>query len=231
MDMHANERGEALAVRAKILGVLVKDARLARGKSLKDCADLLGCSTSVYGAYELGHRSPSLPELELLAYFLDVPLSHFWGSQVLSEAKPKNASQPPAGEVIGLRDRIIGAQLRKARSDSRIKLKDLAAELGIKSGRLSAYEFGHKPIPLPDLEAIATRLGLTIEHFFESAGTVGEWDSTRRAFERFRQLPPELREFVSRPVNESYLRLAHRLSQLPTDELRGIAESLLDITY
>jgi hypothetical protein len=89
---------------------------------------------------------------------------------------------------------------------------------------------GQQPVPLPLLEAMAGRLGLPVEHFFEAEGPVGEWDSLRRASERLKHLPPELREFISQPGNEDYLRLAHRLSQLPVGQLRAIAESLLEIT-
>ena len=226
-----SERAEALAMRAKILGVLLKDARLAAGKSLKECADVLGGPVSTYTAYELGHKSPSLPELEIIAYFLDTPLSHFWGSQVLSESGKNDPSQLPKDELTSLRDRIIGAQLRQARTNARIKLKGLATEIGVSSGRLSAYEFGEKTIPLPELEAIVARLGLSVEDLLETQGPVGEWESTRRAFERFQKLPPDLREFFTQPANESYLRLAHRLSQLSSDNLRNVAEALLDITY
>jgi transcriptional regulator with XRE-family HTH domain len=221
----------ALAVRAKILGVLLKDARLTAGRTPKECADLLECSTNQYNAYEQGDKSPSLPELELLAYSFNVPLAHFWGQQTLSDARERRTAELPAGALTSLRDRIIGAQLRKTRLSARIKLKALANELGLTGARLSAYEFGAKSIPLPELEAITTRLHLSIEDLFESSGPVGEWDSTRRAFERFQSLPPELREWVTHPANETYLRLAQQLSQLPTDKLRGIATSLLDITY
>ena len=226
-----SRRADALAMRAKILGVLLKDARLAAGKSIKECAEVAGCPVSAYTAYELGHKSPSLPELEIIAFFLDTPLSHFWGDQTLSEAQKHDPAQLPRDEITSLRDRIVGAQLRKARTGAKMKLKDLAGELGISSGRLSAYEFGEKPIPLPELEALAARLGLSIEDLLETRGPVGEWDGARRAFERFQKLPPELREFFTQPANESYLRLAQRLSQLSAEKLRGVAEALLDITY
>jgi transcriptional regulator with XRE-family HTH domain len=221
----------AFEMRAKMLGVLLRDARLTRGKTARDCAEAIGCAPSVYNKYETGERSPSLPELELLAYFFAVPVNHFWGDQVLSQTQPKDVHEFPANSMTALRDRIIGAQLRQTRLAARIRLKDLAAELGISTGRLSAYEFGQVPIPLPDLEVLAGRLGLPVEHFLEGQGPVGEADSTRRAFERFKQLPTELREFVSQPINESYLRIAQQLSQMPADQLRGIAASLLDITY
>ena len=68
----------ALSVRAKKLGVLVRDVRQASGESLQECAQALGVSEETFEAYELGERSPSLPELEALAYYLNVPVEHFW---------------------------------------------------------------------------------------------------------------------------------------------------------
>jgi transcriptional regulator with XRE-family HTH domain len=126
---------------------------------------------------------------------------------------------------------MIGARLRQARLAANLKSKDLAAELGISAGLLAAYEFGQTPVPLPDLEVLLTRLGLELDDVLESSGVVGEWESAGRLFERFKQLPPDLRDFVTQPMNEHYVRLAQRLSQMPTDHLRAIATGLLDITY
>ena len=219
------------AVRAKMLGVLLKDARLAAGKTIKECAEVLGTSDSSYAGYESGARSLSLPQLELLAYFCKIPLDHFWSDTALTESRESQPAALPAESLTSLRDRIIGAKLRGARKAVKIKLADLAAELGVTPGRLSAYEVGQRSAPLPQLEQLTARLGLTIEHFLERQGPVGEWDFERRDFERFKQLPAELREFISQPANESYIRLARQLSLLSAEKLRGIAESLLDITY
>jgi transcriptional regulator with XRE-family HTH domain len=218
----------AQALRAKILGVLMKEARLAARKTGKECAEAMGCLLAVYTAYELGQKSPSLPELELLAYFLDVPPGHFWGNRSLAETK---AAAPPPAPVIRLRDRIIGAQLRKARTAAKAKLKAVAEVAGLSTSRLTAYELGEKPIPLPELETLTARLGLSLDDLLEAHGQVGDWESTHVAVERFRQLSPDLREFISQPANEGYLRLAQHISQMPTDKLRSLAESLLEITY
>ncbi|MGQ0604659.1 MAG: helix-turn-helix domain-containing protein [Anaerolineales bacterium] len=220
----------ALDLRAKMLGVLLRDARDYTGRAAKECAEAMGVTIQTYNAYERGEKSPTLPELELLAYSLDVPLQHFWGATAISEREHRRPASPGAA-ITEIRDRMIGARLRQARLGANLKSKELAGELGISAGLLASYEFGQTPIPLPDLEVILHRLGLQLEDVLESSGVVGDWESAGRLFERFKQLPPELREFVTQPMNEHYLRLAQRLSQMPADHLRAIATGLLDITY
>ncbi len=219
-----------LELRAKVLGVLLRDARRAAGKSAKDCAALLGCTSGAFGRYETGQMAISLPELELLAYFFDVPLSHFWGQETLSDGRAQELEQDSA-ELLALRHRIVGAQLRAARAKAGLSMKELAAAAGLPASRLTAYEFGRKPIPIPELEALAGALDLAVEDFLPEAGPVAEWAAGRRDFQRFTELPPEVREFVADPMNESYLRLAMQLSSLTVERLRGIAAGILDITY
>ncbi len=221
---------KSLALRAKIIGVLLRDARLAAGKTPKDCGAVLGISASAYASYELGKKALSLPELELLAYYLDIPLSHFWGDEVLSEA-PERAADINAEELISLRHRIIGAQIRQARTANGIAIKELAAAVGIPASRVKAYEFGEHPVPVPQLETLAWVLGMKIDNFFERQGPVGEWDSARRAFEKFKELSPEMQEFVMNPLNAAYLNVAMRLADMPADKLKNMAELLLDITF
>jgi transcriptional regulator with XRE-family HTH domain len=191
----------------------------------------LGVAPDQYAGYEAGQAAPSLPELELLAYFFDVPVSYFWGSQPLSGQAAEAHPDLPAADIAALRHRIIGVQLRQARQAAGLSVDALAAEVGLAPGEWAAAETGGAPVPLPVLTAAAARLSLPLEHFVEVNGPVGEWDVTQRAIERVRQLPPELREFVSQPVNENFLRLAWQLSAMPVDKLRGIAASLLEITY
>jgi transcriptional regulator with XRE-family HTH domain len=221
----------ARAMRGKILGVLLKDARLAAGKTPGECADVLSCTLAAYNAYEQGRKPPSLPELELLAYYFNVPVTQFWGGQTLSGPDRREAAQLPAPELTELRHRIIGTKIRQARLALKLKPKDFATHAGLTTAQLSAYETGKKPIPIPDLDALMVRLGLTLDDLLERQGPIGQWDSVRRDMERLRQMPDDLREFIVHPANETYLRLAQRLSEASADKLRGIAESLLDITY
>jgi transcriptional regulator with XRE-family HTH domain len=210
---------------------LLQDARLVRKQPPEACAAAIGCALAEYDNFESGAASPSLPALEMLAYFLDVPVSYFWGDLALSEQAPEPRPALPAAELAALRNRIIGVQLRQARLAAHLSPEGLAVELGLPAQALTEYESGRAAVPFNHLSALAERLKLPLDHFIEARGPAGEWETTLRALERVRQLPPELREFVSQPVNESYLRLARQLSQLPADRLRGIAASLLEITY
>ena len=224
------EHNSGQFTRGQRLGQLLQEARQVKDQSPAACAGAAGAELAAYQAYEAGEASPSLPELELLAYFLDVPLTYFWGERALSEIATNGHKPAPAEALAGLRHRIIGLQVRQARHAARVALPELAAHLSIAPEQLAAYELGQWPIPLPELEAIAGKLGLPVEHFFEAEGPIGEWDSQRRAADRLKQLPPDLREFITQPANEDYLRLAHKLSQMPPGQLRAIAESLLEIT-
>ena len=218
------------ALRMKKLGVLIRDARLAARKSISECAKAIGVGTSTFRAYEEGRKSPSLPELEVLVYFLDLPIDHFWGSEAISDDAPP--TEPLDVErLLGLRQRMIGALLRQERTKAGFSMKSLANEVGIPVSRLKAYELGERAVPLPVLESILFVLDSRIEDFFDRIGPVGQWMERQRAIQNFLELPPDLQEFVCKPVNRPYLELARHLSELSVEKLRSVAEGLLDITF
>lgn len=219
-----------VTIRTKKLGVLIRDARLAARRSTQDCADAIGIRKSVFRSFEEGLRAPSLPELETLVYYLDLPMDHFWGKQVKSE----NASlhqKLDLPKLLAIRQRKIGALLRQERMNASISIRNLAHQTGIASSRIKAYELGERPIPLPELEVLVQTLGGRIETFFDRSGPIGQWLISEEAVQHFLEMPVELREFVSLPVNRPYLELAMKLSNMSRDKLRSVAEDLLDITY
>jgi transcriptional regulator with XRE-family HTH domain len=218
-----------IALRTRKLGVLIRDARLAARKTVSETAKAIGITPAFLHAYEEGRKAPSLPELEVLAYYLDLPIQHFWSSEALSDDAAR--TEPiDLNRLAGLRHRIIGILLRQKRMQASISVKALALETGISAGRLTAYEMGEKAIPLPELEAVLTVIGGRVEAFFDQNGPVGKWMNDQSAIQEFLQLPQELRAFVCMPVNRPYLELARNLSQLSTEKLRSVAEGLLDIT-
>ncbi len=54
-----------ITIRAKKLGILIRDARMASRRSAKECAAAINVTNGVFKAYEEGRKAPSLPELEI----------------------------------------------------------------------------------------------------------------------------------------------------------------------
>lgn len=216
-------------LRTKKLGVLIRDVRLAARRNIDECAKAVGVTKGVFRAYEEGRRAPSLPELEVLVYYLRLSIDHFWGKASISNehlvTEPLDLPQ-----LMELRQRMIGALLRQERNTASLSIKALTQETGIPVGRIKAYELGERAIPLPELEALLTALGGRIETFFDQSGPIGQWMTDQKSMQQFLGLPKELQTFVCQPVNRPYLELAMKLSSMSTDKLRSVAEGLLDIT-
>ncbi len=210
-----------------MLGAILREARLQAGKALKETGKLIGVSGSTLSSYEHGRRAISLPELEILAFYFDIPLSAFWSAS--PEELRRDADFDPH-TMIGLRQRIIGAQLRAHRQSREMSIKELATELDLPSSRISAYERGTRPIPIPELEAIVAALGSELSDYFDDEGPIAEWNMVREAYERLSQLPPDLVKFLNRPDNQRYLQLAKDLSELRREKLQAVAQALLEIS-
>ena len=219
----------AITIRAKKVGVLLRGARLAAGKSLEQCAQVIGASSSTLEAYERGEASPALPELEALAYYLKTPLAHFWGREIASASKPEAASANPL-RLLRLRNHIIGALFRQARQEAGLSLKEVAERTGVAEEKIASYELGERPIPLPELEVLASAVNRPIKDFQDSRGPIGTWIRQQHALQYFADLSPEMQEFISKPVNRPYIELAQRLSEMSVEKLRAVAEGLLEIT-
>jgi len=220
----------ALKIRAKILGTLIRDARVAKGRSIEECAQVLGVSAEGFEAFELGEQMITLPELELISYYLDAPLDNFWEEQpTIATDYPKQFSNRE--QLLRLRNRMIGAQLRQARLEANLAPEELAEKVDLGVEQIRSYEMGQEAIPLPALEMLSGILQRSIREFQDEHGPVGEWNARQRALRDFMALPLELQVFVSKPINRPYLELALRLNDMSVDKLRGVAEGLLEITY
>lgn len=219
----------ALKLRAKKLGILIKDARLSSGKTMKECGDAIGISGSTISAYEMGNSSPSLPELEMLAYFLKVPVSRFWTDTILS-ATDDSMEQINPDDTVSLRNRQIGEILQQARDGLELTYEEITEKTGITYGRMKRFEAGESSVPMPELELLGNILQLPITNFLEQESMIGKWLAAQGGVQEYLNLPTEIQSFVTNPTNLPYLDLAKRLSALSADQLRSIAESLLEIT-
>jgi len=214
--------------RANLLSSLIKKAREEAGSSAEDCAKILNLTTEDYISLEEYPEELSLPQLESLALFLKVPMSHFWGS-----VEPEVMKHQLDYDLYrSLRQRIIGVKLYQARIEADILAQDLADDLGISEEILNAFELGQEPIPYFDLERFASRLDVPLTDFTEEgSGPLVEHESVMLSQHRFEHLPPDVKAFVLEPVNLSYIKTAMRLSEMDVDKLRSIAEGILEITF
>jgi transcriptional regulator with XRE-family HTH domain len=219
-----------IAIRSKTLGLLMRDARTHARRNVAECAQAMGVKPGQFRAYEDGRKAPSLPELEALVYYLDLPIGHFWSKEIKS-GKTSPHENLDLTKLLAVRQRKIGALLRQERMNASVSIRNVAVATGLSSSRIKSYEFGERPIPLPELEALVKALGGRVESFFDRTGPIGQWMLNEEAISDFLQLPLELRQFVGQPVNRPYLELAMRLSNMSKDKLRSVAENILDITF
>jgi len=226
-------------LRAHQLAALVLDARLYARRSPEEACSLLGWDAHHLQALETAQLAPSLPELEAMAAIYAVPVDHFFGSKSLSDEMPKLRVET-MNQRLQLRHRIIGAMIMQARSKQSLSREDLALETDLSPDLLAQYELGISPIPITDLEEITQALQINLSRWIDSYAIPTRAmtfkpieDDSREGKTDFGglEIPKDLAEFITNPVNKQYLMIATKLSALPADQLRRIAESLLEITY
>jgi transcriptional regulator with XRE-family HTH domain len=220
---------ERIRIKNRIMGILIRDVRQKVGMSKEAVANALKVSVEEYTDLEHGLEAPTLPQLEVLSYIFEVPIDHFWGGELLD--REDHTSIASVDDMMLLRQRIIGVRLRQLREASNATLEQIAEKTGHRVEQLEAVERGQAALPVHELEMVANELRVSLKQLVDRHGEVGSWIQSREDFDAFAELPPELREFILKPINRSYLDLAQRFSQMNVDRLRGIAESILEITY
>lgn len=216
-------------LRARMLGVLIRDARMKASRLESDCAHVVGVSPETFSNWEYGDESPTLPQLELLANFLYIPISHFWSTKTL--VNDSNTSTTHTQHTyFEIRDRMIGLMLRQAREQANLSVAELAHESGADAQIIAQYELGELPIPMHHLNILAHQVNQNIRYFLDFSGQVGELLAMQEQWKHFAQLPEDVRAFAANPVNIGFIEIAVMLSKLPTDTLRSVGASMLDST-
>ena len=222
---------KAAFIQNKITGVALRNARLQAGKSLQVCAEALSCSPEFISQAEEGETELTLPQIEVLAYVLDTPLEYILGEQPLPEEEDQEVTLP-FENVMTVRRKMIGVILRQARLELGRTLDDIAAALGHTPEYLARVELGEEPIPLAALRMLAEHLNISLEDFTQKdIIPLTPAERAARDLQHLAHLPPEVKEFVLKPINMPYLQVAMNLSHMPAEALRQIASGLLEITY
>ncbi len=214
-----------LQLKTKMVGAEIRAAREDSGKSIKAAADLIGVSSNTMSSYEHGRKGISLPELELLAFWLDISVQNLLDG--LPSAPERTVHFDPK-VVVSFRQKMIGALLRKHRIAAELTIGELAEKVGFPSSRISAYERGARPIPIPYLEVLVDALGRSMDEYIdtEGQGPIAGWYRDQRAYETFRSLPPDFRDFLAEPENSGFVRAAMKLREISPDKIQNLAQSL-----
>jgi transcriptional regulator with XRE-family HTH domain len=150
------------AIRRKVMGTLLRNARLSSGRSQSELATALHVSKYRYSRYERGSQEISLAELECVAELCGLPLGHFFDDEASVEDESLEILHEIAPRI---RRKVVGILLRQVREVGGKSQKELATLLGISQQRLSQYEKGEQEMRPAELEAAANGLNVDVAHF------------------------------------------------------------------
>jgi transcriptional regulator with XRE-family HTH domain len=212
--------------RAGLIGGLIREARLEKRLSIDECGRILGIGPDSYQLIEEGKAALSLPDIEVLAMYFGVTMAYFWGSEELEKD-----SHIEFARYMTLRHAIIGTTLRQFRTKKGITIDELAELTDIESEQIGAYESGDV-VPYFDLEKILQSLARSVQDLIDDVhGPLAQHEDTLAYEKGLKRLSPEMKRFVTQDINQGYLETAIRLSKMKADNLRKIAEGILEITY
>jgi transcriptional regulator with XRE-family HTH domain len=212
---------ETVVLQRKIIGVLMRAARERAHHTVNEVAQRLGVTPARIRQYERGTREVSLPEIEILAQYLQTPYSFFFDKQTPVQAEPP---QPPTESEMRTRRALIGTKLKQARLAEAKSKEECAQALGRKPATIGRYERGLTDIPLSELDQLAHFLRVNLYYFIEKrqADATGMLDLDKLA-----RMPKEVRAFVTDPANLTFIRMAMKFADLPTNRLKELGEILL----
>lgn len=222
-DSESVDHDEAHRLRGKILGVLIRQGRLAAERSAEDCARYLSVKPQMIEAWELGDRVPSLPQLEGLASCFKASMS----DESLSAAI---LPQTENDEYMRIRQRLVGALLQSARRAQEASIEDISARTGLDTDLLQRYEYGEFAIPAHHLTVLAQAVQRDLSYFSDSARV-----NPRRASPSSRNAATakdeeaDLAQFAADQRNQAFIRLAMAFRDIDREDLDRIASALLAI--
>jgi transcriptional regulator with XRE-family HTH domain len=214
---------EAVVLERKIIGVLIRAARERVHRTPKEVALRMGISQARLRQYEMGTREISLPELENLAAFVQVPVTFFLSNESLARREP---AVPPVEEQVRARRALIATKLKQARLDAHKSEEECAQAIGRTVALHKRYEAGRIDIPITELERLARFLNVGMSYFMRD----GLARKARREMpdpELWSRLPLEVRALVMDPNSLPFLRMAAKFRDLPPSKLQELGEILL----
>lgn len=145
----------------------IKQIRKLKNRSLHDCAKVLNIQKERYHHFEEGNGVLSLPELELLAIFLEVPLQSFFQDSDLELDQAALLSEEKMPMYKNLRDKMIRTKLNLEIENKGISAENLNDKTGISLQTLKSYQENGESIPFDHLTQITEHLGIPINSLLQ----------------------------------------------------------------
>ena len=198
---------QRLELRNRILGAMIMQTRSRKNLSRDDLATMTGLTLEDVTAYELGLLPLPVTDLEEITRILQIDVNDWIDSYAIPTRDMIRASKIAEPEH---------TQEEQAPQAVAVTPSAVPSET-VQTVPSTPAEF---PVQAPASFAAVSQpvSGEAIE--------ISELESLLND-----KIPKELAEFIANPVNKQYLLLASNLSHMPADQLRRIAESLLEITF
>ena len=214
-------------IRAKILGVLVRDARIHAGRSIEESSKVLGISTESFEKIEAGTEIPDMPFLEALSLYLNVPFERFWGDQTLGGFPVGDFDQ-----LMEQRRKSLAEQVKSFRESAGKSIGELAKAAELEEAELTGIEDGSIPVTVFEAEKIASALSISMWEMQDKGeeSPLFKHEELQKLMKQIRSMPEEMRAFIVQPVNQPYLSMAMKLSKMEVNRMRDFAADILEIT-
>lgn len=214
--METTQQTAKLAIRQKILGALLADARTSRRFSAQEIAEVMGITADQYSRYEEGIDSPSLPQLEAAAEILRLKVDHFFQKETLEQTSNDAAAQPR--NILLERKKAVARQIQKARTSRGVSIEELASSLNVSIKSLQSVEAGEAELSALQLQDLAAAVGIGIEDF--SAAGLSETSASSPTTD---QTPAKLSEEAQSDLPAKLFTI---LAELPKESLRQLSALL-----
>jgi len=206
----------------------IKQVRTRKQQSIHNCAMILDISKVNYLKFENGEKPLSLPEIELLATYLGIPLQNLFDEGPVKDDSLIILQDEVQPQYRNLRQKMIRAKMNAEKANKGLSLEDLHQETGIPLESLKFYENGDLPIPIHHLIKISKVLSLPMDAFFNQEIMAESRASQQKSQPNWQQEYPESDDEKRISAGEAHSPLEIAISMLPIEDQAAMAKSLLE---
>jgi len=206
----------------------IRRIRKTLQRSIHDCASILEISKEQYLGFEQGTHSLSLPDIEILAFYLGTPVNELFEDHSPREDQLSLLKDNVRFQYRQLREKMIRTKLVIELQQAELSFENIHKTTLIPLDALKAYEIGQAVIPVEHLQQISECLGKPLSIFFsDNLGLSEDLNPEQRA-DNWEQEFPEGDSVRTSEPEEPYSQLMEALKKIPKEDQAQIAKILLN---